>query len=103
MDAERAIVILDGLFDELNAQECLDTEELAAVDQSMDALAKYLRNSEPIVHANWEWREFYGEPGVMLCCSNCRETTGANKNFPRCPYCGAYMSYEMFGIERQEL
>lgn len=45
----------------------------------------------PVIHAYWEWREFYGEPGLMLCCSNCRETEGANKRFEYCPHCGAIM------------
>lgn len=103
MDAERAIVTLDGIFDELLATEAVDAEMLNAFNDAEEAIAKYMRNSDLIIHAQWEWREFYGEPGLMLCCSNCRETAGANKNFPRCPYCGAYMSYEMFGIERQEL
>jgi hypothetical protein len=102
MDAERALVILDGIFDELLATEVVDAEMLTAFNDAEDALAKHLRNSEPIIYAKWEWREFYGEPGLMLCCSNCRETSGANKNFPRCPHCGAYMSYEMFGVEREE-
>ena len=45
----------------------------------------------PIIHAHWEWREFYGEPGLMLCCSKCRETEGANMRFEYCPHCGAMM------------
>ena len=45
----------------------------------------------PVVHGEWEWREFYGEHGLMLCCSNCRETEGANMRFEYCPHCGARM------------
>lgn len=45
----------------------------------------------PIIHAQWIWKEFYGEPGVMLCCSNCLETEGANVSFEYCPHCGAHM------------
>jgi hypothetical protein len=46
----------------------------------------------PVRHGEWEWREFYGEPGLMLCCSNCGETEGANEKFEYCPNCGAYMN-----------
>ena len=45
----------------------------------------------PVVHGEWEWRELYGEHGLMLCCSNCRETEGANMRFEYCPHCGARM------------
>ena len=45
----------------------------------------------PVRHAYWEWRPFYGELGLMLCCSNCRETRGANTRFEYCPHCGAKM------------
>lgn len=42
-------------------------------------------------HGKWEWRELYGIEGLVLVCSECRESEGACERFDYCPNCGAKM------------
>ena len=44
-----------------------------------------------VKHGKWEWRELYGIEGLVLVCSECRESEGACERFDYCPNCGTKM------------
>jgi rubrerythrin len=54
----------------------------AELAEERERSARWLRESEPVVHAHWN-----GD-----CCSRCGEL--AEDNYPRCPHCGAHMDEE---------
>lgn len=49
-------------------------------------------NVKEVVEAEWVWRERFGETGLVLMCSECRESHGANESKQYCSNCGAYMT-----------
>ena len=55
----------------------------AELAEERERSARWLRESEPVVHAHWN-----GD-----CCSRCGELS--EENYPRCPHCGAHMDEEV--------
>lgn len=55
----------------------------AELAEERERSARWVRESEPVVHAHWEgdW------------CSSCGELS--EQCYPRCPYCGAHMDEEV--------
>lgn len=65
----------------------------AELAEERERSARWVRESEPVVHAHWEkFRHPSGTHGIR--CSHCQTTNGRKSNY--CPECGAIMDEKVF-------